>query len=226
MISAIITCAGNHSRFGTNKLLELLDGKPIFIRTLEQFQKSKKIDEIVVPARKEKISLFKNLIKKTGIKVKLVEGGNERYVSAYNGVKASGGQFILVHDGARPLVSLRLIDKIIEEVKKHDAVMMAVEPHTCIKQSSGFYVKQCLSRSETWLGQTPQAFKREIILKAYEKAIKDKEFNGMDDCELVSRLGIKVKIVPGDQMNIKVTIPSDLVIARHFFKIRKEIKNV
>ena len=226
MISAIITCAGNHSRFGKNKLLAVLEGKPVFVRALEPFQQSKKVDEIIVPIRKNDRKIYEKLIRKHGLKAKLVIGGDQRYTSAYNGVKASKGEFILVHDGARPLVPVWLIDKIVREVKKHQAVMAAVEPHTCVKFVNDFFVKECLSRSNTWLGQTPQAFKREIILEAYEKAIKDKEFNGMDDCELVSKLGTKVKIVPGDRANIKITTPSDLIIAEHFLKMKKEERNV
>lgn len=226
MTSAIITCAGNHSRFGRNKLLDTLGGKPVFIRTLEQFSQAKKIDEVIVSIRKNDQKIYEKFLKNERLKVKLVEGGEERYLSAYNGIRASKGELILIHDGARPLVPVWLIDKITHEVKKYPAVMAAVEPHTCIKRAKGFYVTECLSRSETWLGQTPQAFKREIILRAYEKAIRDKEFNGMDDCELVARLGIKVKIVPGDSMNIKITVPADLIIARQFFRMMEKGKNV
>lgn len=204
----------------------MLEGKPVFVRALEPFQQSKKVDEIIVPIRKNDRKIYGQLIKKHGLKAKLVVGGNQRYTSAYNGVKASKGEFILIHDGARPLVPVWLINKIVKEVKRHQAVMAAVKPHTCVKFVNDFFVKECLSRSNTWLGQTPQAFQREIILQAYEKAIKDKEFNGMDDCELVSKLGTKVKIVPGDWSNIKITTPSDLIIAKHFLKILRGGKNV
>lgn len=224
MISAIITCAGNHSRFGSNKLLANLGGKPVFIRTLEQFDKVKKIDEIIVPVRKSDRKIYQKLIKKERLKAKLVEGGEQRYVSAYNGLKLSKGEFIIIHDGARPLVPVWLINKIVKEVKKYQAVMAAVEVHTCVKYVEGLWVKKCLPRAKTWLGQTPQAFKKEIILQAYEKAIKEKEFNGMDDCELVSNLGIKVKIVPGDWQNIKITVPFDFLIARQLLRrIRKGV---
>jgi len=223
VISVIITCAGNHSRFGKNKLLADLDGKPIFIRTLLQFSKVKKIDEIIVPVREEYKNKFKKLIEAEKIKVKLIKGGEERYISAYNGVRISKGKYILIHDGARPLVPVKLIKKIIKEVKQHQAVISAVRPSTCVKKGNGFYVENCLARSESWLGQTPQAFSREIILKAYKKAIQDKNFNGLDDCELVSSLGVKVKIINGDKANIKITFPEDLIIARSLFKMRKGV---
>ncbi len=226
MISAIITCAGNHSRFGKNKLLADLGGKPVFIRTLEQFSQAKSIDEIIVVIRQSDYKTYKKAIQKERIKAKLINGGLQRYVSAFNGIRACQGKYILVHDGARPLTPVKLINKIAREVKKNKAVMAAIETHTCIKQVKNNCVEKCLPRETTWLGQTPQAFKREIILAAYQKAIDNKELNGMDDCELVSSLGIRVKIVAGDIMNLKITVPSDLIIARHFFKKLKKGKNV
>jgi len=221
MISAVITCAGNHSRFGINKLFELLGGEPVFIKTLRQFERSKKVDEVVVAVPRGRMDEFKKLIKKAGIKVKVVAGGRERYVSAYNGVKASKGEYVLIHDGARPLVSVRLIDKVVREVKKHGAVMAAVETHTCVKyiNKKNYDVQECLPRAKTWLGQTPHAFKREIILKAYEGAMK-KKYEGMDDCELVRKSGGKVKVIEGDWRNTKITVPSDLVVVREYWKLR------
>lgn len=226
MISAIIAAAGNGSRFGREKLLELIEGEPLIIRTVEQFYKAKNIDEIIVVASKKNYKIFQDYFKKNNLKVKLVKGGTTRYISAYNGVKASKGEFSVIHDGARPLVPTWLIDNVCEEVKKHYAVMTAIETYTCVKQSEDFsciresldlFVQDNLPRAKAWLGQTPHAFKKEIILEAYKKAIKKKS-NGMDDCELVSESGVKVKIVPGDQINIKVTYPTDLIIARCFYK--------
>lgn len=213
MISAVITCAGNHARFGKNKLLVELGGKPVFIRTLEQFEKSKKIDEIIVAVRKSDEDIFAGLIKKEGLKVKLVEGGAERYISAYNGVRIVKGKYVLIHDGARPLVPVWLIDKIAEEMGKYEAVMAAVETDTCIKYVDDFVVKKCLARAKTWLGQTPQGFKKETILKAYENVITNGDNSGLDDCEIVSKMGVKVRVVQGDKANIKITTPLDLKIA-------------
>lgn len=225
-ISAVLTCAGNGCRFGHNKLMFPLAGKPVFIRTVEQFFRSGAIDEIVIAVRKEEMKKYNRLLKKEGLKAKLVEGGQERHISAYNAVKQSQGEFVLIHDGARPLVSPELIKKVVGEVKKYQAVMTAAETLTCVKYVEGQFVKKCLPRVNTWLGQTPHAFAREIILKAYKKAFRD-NFVGMDDCDFVSRLGIKVKIVPGEQSNIKITLPQDLVIAQLLYqKIYQERKNV
>jgi len=226
MISAIITCAGNGCRFGHNKLMFPLAGKPVFIRTVEQFFHSGSVDEIIIAVRKEEIRKYNGLLRKEGLEAKLVEGGQERHLSAYNGIKQSRGEFILIHDGARPLVSPKLIKRVVEEVKKHQAVMTAAEALTCVKYVEDQFVKKCLPRFNTWLGQTPHAFAREIIIKAYKKALGD-NFIGMDDCDFVTRLGIKVKIVPGEQSNIKITLPQDLAIAQLFYqKIYQGEENV
>lgn len=226
MISVIITCAGNHTRFGKNKLLLDLEGKPVFIRTIECFKKSKKVDEIIVAVRKNDQKVYQKHLRRFNLRVRLVEGGAKRYISAYNGLKISQGDYILVHDGARPLVTSQLIDQLADEVVKNEAVMLALGASTCIKYVEKDYVKKCLDRENTWLGQTPQAFKRRIILNAYKKAIDNEKFRGMDDCELVNKLGTEVKVIPGNKTNIKITNPSDLIIARHFFKMLKRGQDV
>lgn len=213
MVSVVITAAGNSTRFGEDKLLFLLGGKPVLIRTLIPFQKSNKVDEIVVATKREDIENYKKIVKRAGLKAKLVEGGPERLISAYNAAKATKGDIIITHDGSRPLTPVWLIDKLINQTKKYRAVMTAIPPTATIKYAEGFIIKKSLLRSKTWIAQTPQGFRRELILGAYEQAIKEKYFVATDDSELVTRLGKKVRIIPGDPVNIKITFPSDLIIA-------------
>lgn len=224
-VSAIITAAGDGSRFGKNKMLALLNSEPILIRTLKQFKKSKRIKEMIVAAKKEDIEKCKRLIKKANLKARVIEGGPERFISAYNGVKVAKSEFVVIHDGVRPLIPVWLIDKVAEETVKYGAVMAAAPATTCVKFVKDLIVKKSLPRSKTWLGQTPHGFKKELIIKAYEKALKDKYFSPSDDCELVMRLGKKVKVVSGSPINIKVTHPSDLKIAEQLFAFLNE-KNV
>lgn len=218
MISAVITAAGSSERFGGDKLLALLAGKPVLIRTLMQFRKSNKIDEIVVAVKRKDMESYKKIIRKAGLKVKMVKGGPERVISAYNVAKAAKGDIVITHDGNRPLTPVWLIDKLIEETIKYGAAMTAIPPTATIKYAEDFIIKESLSRSKTWIAQTPQGFKRALILSAYEKAIKEKFFVKTDDSELVTRLGEKVRIVPGHPENIKITFLSDLIIAEKLFK--------
>ena len=219
MISAVITCAGNGSRFGKDKLFALIDKEPVFIRTVRQFLAVKGIGEVILAVREANKKQFEKALKKFKLKVKIVEGGTERLNSAYNGVKASDGDYVLIHDGARPLVTTGLIKKMIQAVKKYEAVMAAVETTTSVKliDLKKMEVEECLDRKKSWLGQTPQAFKREIIIKAYRQAIKGK-IEGKDDCELVRKTGAKVKVVPGEWTNKKITLQTDLEIIRKWSK--------
>jgi len=223
MISAVLTCAGNGTRFGKNKIISLIKGKAVLVRTVEQFKKAKTIDEIIVVAKRHDFELYQNLLDQAKLKVKMVEGGEERIISAYNGVIAAKGEIIITHDGVRPLVSPDLIDKVALAVKKYKAVIAGVPTTTTIKHiQKNLTVKKSLLRTETWMSQTPQGFQKKLLLKAYKKAIDDKYFVPTDDSELVGRLGIKIKIMEGDQRNIKITFPLDLIIAEGLLETFKD----
>lgn len=218
MISVVITAAGASTRFEEDKILALIKGKPVLVRTVAQFQKSKKVDEIIVAARKNDLKTYEKIIRKAGLKARAVEGGPERIISAYHAARATKGDIIITHDGNRPLTPVWLIDELIEETIRYGAAITAVLPTATIKYGEDFVIKESLPRSRTWVAQTPQGFKRELILRAYEKAIKENYFVATDDSELVTRLGEKVRIVPGDPINIKITFPSDLAIAEKLIK--------
>lgn len=224
MISVIITAAGNSTRFGENKLLSDIAGKPLIVRTVELFSKYGKIDEIIVATRKQDIPFYQELFENHQLDVKVVEGGSERIESLYNGVQASKGNIILTHDGARPLTPLWLIDNLIKAVEEHDAAMTAVPPTATIKYAEDdLIIRSSLARKTTWIAQTPQGFKRDILLNALKSAIDQKHFPATDDSEIVAMYGYKVKIVPGDYVNMKVTVKSDLAIASELFKSVKAI---
>jgi len=219
MISVVITAGGNSTRFGDNKLLSDIAGKPIIVRTVEQFAKCSKVDEIIVATRKLDILLYQELFDQHGLNVNVVEGGNERIESLYNGVQASLGNMIIAHDGARPLIPVWLIDSLIKAVEDHGAAMTAVPPTATIKYAEDdLMIRNSLARNTTWIAQTPQGFRRDILLSALKSAIDKKHFVATDDSEIVAMDGHQVKIVAGDHMNIKITFQSDLVFANEIFK--------
>lgn len=218
MRSVVITAAGNSTRFGENKLLLEIAGKPIIVRTVEQFAQCGQIDEIIVATRKQDITHYEELFQKYGLIVTLVEGGAERIESIYNGAKASNGEVILTHDGARPLTPVWLIRDLIHAVETHGAAMTAVPPVATIKHAeSDLIIRNSLPRATTWIAQTPQGFRRDILLPTFEQAIAEKYFVATDDSEIVAMYGHTVKIVPGDPINMKVTVKSDLIIANQLF---------
>lgn len=219
MISVVITAAGNSTRFGDNKLLSDIAGKPVIVRTVEQFAKHKRVDEIVLATRKQDIEPYERLFKGHHLDVKLVEGGKERIESLYNGVLASKGSIILAHDGARPLTPVWLIDNLVKAVEEHGAAMTAVPPTATIKYAGeDLIIQRSLARDTTWIAQTPQGFRRDILLGALKAAIEKKYFVATDDSEIVAMHGHKVKIVVGDYVNLKVTVKSDLAIANEMFR--------
>lgn len=219
MRSVVITAAGNSTRFGENKLLLEIAGKPMIVRTVEQFAKCHHIDEIIVATRKQDILHYQELFNQSGLIVKVVEGNRERIESIYNGAKASLGDIILTHDGARPLTPIWLIDNLIQAVEEYGAAMTAVAPVATIKYAENdLIIRSSLPRATTWIAQTPQGFRRDILLKSLEAAINQKYFVATDDSEIVAMHGYPVKIVPGDHVNMKVTVRSDLVIANELFK--------
>lgn len=214
IISAVLTCAGNGTRYGRNKVLAKIKGKTVLERTVAQFKKSELIDEVVVAARRHDIGLYKKILKKADLEAKVIEGGTERIISAFNGVKAAKGRTVIIHDGVRPLTPVWLIDKVAQAAKKHGAAIAAVAPTATIKHNKkDLVIGKSFPRAKTWIAQTPQGFKKQWILTAFKKAIKDKYFTHTDDSELITKLGKKVKIVPGDYSNIKITFPLDLKIA-------------
>jgi 2-C-methyl-D-erythritol 4-phosphate cytidylyltransferase len=218
MLSVVIAAAGNSTRFGDNKLLADIAGKPMIIRTVEQFAKCSEVDEIIIVTRGQDIAPYQELFRSDTLTVKIVEGGKERIESIYNGVKASKGKIILTHDGARPLTPVWLIENLIKAAQEHGAAMTAVPPTSTIKYAEeDLIIQRSLPRNTTWIAQTPQGFRRDILLSALESAIREKYFVATDDSEIIAMYGHKVKIVAGDYVNMKVTVTSDLVIANELF---------
>lgn len=214
-VSAIVTCAGRGVRFGSNKLLVKLNGVTVLEKTVREFVHPA-IDEIVVTIAPEYRDEYAHiLIKKADLPVTLVEGGEERFVSAMQGLEATSGSMILVHDGVRPFVNAELITRALDAGVEHGAAMLGTPTVVQLKlvDDEGF-ISGSLDRSHSWLGQTPQVFRRELLAKAYSAAINDKYGRVSDDADLVAEYtGHKVKIVRSEDYNIKITTRTDLLIA-------------
>ena len=220
MISALITAAGSSTRYGKNKMLEPVQGKPLLIRTLERFLACEEIEEIIVTARSSDKQTYEKLTRTLDI-VKIVTGGKQRIESLLNALNASSGDILITHDGARPLVTPDLIKKLISWVKKTGAAMTAVNPTATVKitDNQSMKIVGTLPRAKTWIAQTPQGYNRKILKQAMEKAVREKYFVPTDDSEIVARMtSHDIVVVPGDHSNIKVTHRSDIVIANELFE--------
>ena len=227
MISVIIPAAGQGKRFGAgkNKAVVLLAGKSILERTVEAFSDIPDIGERIIVVAPDEVAEITEQAKSfpKSETIKVVAGGAERQYSIENALSSvdSGAEIVLVHDGARPLISRDVIHKLIMEVRESSAAIVAVPVKDTIKKvdANGFVV-DTPRRSELWAIQTPQGFSRDLIINAYKRARED-NFLGTDDASLVERMGVSVKIVQGEYENIKITTPEDLPIANLFLERRK-----
>ncbi|KUG21850.1 2-c-methyl-d-erythritol 2,4-cyclodiphosphate synthase [hydrocarbon metagenome] len=218
---AIIPAGGMGKRLKANMAKQYLklNQKPILVNTLQVFQESQIIDEIILVLPKaDLISAGQELRNKYGLNkvTKIVAGGNERQDSVRNGLAAIDNKcdLVLVHDAVRPFITERMIREVIAAAKVTGAASVGVKAKETIKEAGkDNVVAITIPRNNIWLTQTPQAFKLEILKKAYKKAC-DEKFYGTDDASLVERMGIKVKMVAGSYDNIKITTPEDLEMAR------------
>lgn len=224
MVTAIFPAAGQSRRMksDTNKNFLELEGMPILIHTLLKFSESDKINNLIIAASPNEIEIIEEMLNNTNnLKpFKVVEGGSERQYSIYNALKVTPKEsdIILVHDAARPLISVETIDAVVEAARNYGGAIAAVPEKNTIKviDKDGFVI-DTPSRDKLVSVQTPQGFKRDIIMKAYEQADHD-NFLGTDDASLVERIDVKVKVVQSDYRNIKVTTPEDILIAKALIK--------
>ena len=209
-IGVVIACAGEGKRLGKDKSILSLKGKPLFWYAVNTFQKIRKIKQIVLVLKKKHFKLAKKLIKNK--KVSLVKGGREREDSVYNGLfnLKKDIDYVLIHDGARPFVSKELILRIIKNLRKYSAVICGIKTRDTLKIVEGGFVKKTLKRENIYLIQTPQGFKKNLILSAY----KSKKKKIYDDAQSLEIMGKKIKIVEGDIFNFKITYPEDLYLAK------------
>jgi len=214
-VSAIVTCAGKGVRFGGNKLLETLRGVTVLETTVRQFILPI-IDEVIVTVSEENEDEYRRiLLEEAGLPVKLVLGAEERHLSAMRGLEATTGDLIVVHDGVRPFTDAELIESVLRAAVEHGAAMLGLPSTVQVKLvSDEEFITGSLDRAHSWLGQTPQAFRRDLLERAYAGALADKYQRVSDDADLVAEYtGHPVKIVRGHENNIKITTPMDIFVA-------------
>ncbi len=209
--SLIITAGGTSSRYGnTNKLLEKINDKTVIEETVSKFVDFDEIDEIIISANNSIIEILSELLKNP--KIKIIEGGNTRQKSVYNALQVIKNEYVLIHDGARPLIRKDTIAYVLEAVVDKNAVTVMTKTTDTIKEvdSTGRIIRT-IDRAKLYNTQTPQAFKTSIIKEAHEKL---KDGNYTDDCSMLEALNVPVYIVNGSYTNIKITIKSDLDFAK------------
>lgn len=216
-VYAIIVAAGKGSRMGSNtpKQYLKLDDKTILDKTIDQFEKNKLVDEIILIINTEDIEYVKSSISYNRDKVtKVVEGGAERLDSVYNGIMSldDDNSLVLIHDGVRPFVSQKLINTCIENTHEYKCCIPAIDVIDTIKVVEDDEVIETLDRSKLRAVQTPQGFEVKLLKELYNKA-KNDNLKATDDASIAEYYGYKVKVIEGLRKNIKITTPFDFKIA-------------
>ncbi len=223
-ISAVIVAAGSGSRMGAgfNKVYMPLLGKPVLNHTVKAFIDSGAFCEIVIVTARDDFDRAKQILSEFDADFKIVEGGKTRQESVLNGIEMASGDMVAVHDGARALITPKLLRNALENAEKFGATALGVKPKDTLKlaDSSGF-IRETVSRETAYQIQTPQVFNKKTLIEAHKKAIDD-GFFATDDCMLAEREGIKIKITEGSYENIKLTTPEDIFTAERILKERTE----
>ena len=212
---AVIVAAGSASRMGgIDKVMAPLGGEPMIVKTVRAFQQCDAIREIVVVTRPDLIVPIMDLCASMEKVRAVVAGGNSRQASVSLGLNALSEKVKLaaIQDGARPFVTWQLIDRVVRAAHSFGAAAPAIPVKDTIKEVGGGVVKQTPDRSTLFAVQTPQVFDFDLLRAALKKA-EQENAQVTDDCSAVERMGMSVKIVEGDERNIKVTTPLDLKIA-------------
>ncbi len=222
-VSCIIAAAGKGSRMQAdiNKIFLEFAEQPVLGHTLLAFEKNDAIDEIIIVTSECDLLGCKDIAEEFGIqKLKSITlGGALRQDSVRNALKevSPEAEIVLIHDAARPLVSPNVIENVIQDVLLYEAAAPGVPCKNTLKEAdTDGLICNTPDRSKLFEIQTPQGFRKELIVRAHTLALENK-LSGTDDCFLVEQLGAKVKISEGDYRNIKVTTPEDLLVAEIFY---------
>lgn len=223
---AVIPAAGQGKRMkaGKNKQFLTINDTPLLIHTVRVFEEDSLCTGIVLAVNKNEKGDVADLLAAHHITkvIHIVEGGKERQQSVYEGLKAIGGNpVVLIHDGARPFIRKEKIHELVASTAEKGAAVVAVPVKDTVKLVDKGQITQTVDRTSLWAVQTPQAFYLEEITYAHQTAEKD-GFTGTDDASLMEYLNRPVATVEGDYENLKITTPEDLLFAEAIFKRREE----
>jgi len=211
-VGAIIAAAGRSQRMGgSDKLFAVVGDKPLLAHTLSAFDACRGVDRVVLVLAPENMERGRELVAEAGFgKVTVCQGGERRQDSVRNGLEALAScQWVVVHDGARPLVTAALIERGLEAAKKTGAAIAALPIGDTVKEvEPPDLIARTLSRGRLWAAQTPQVFRCDILRQAHQQA----QGETTDDAALVEMLGYQVRVFEGSPLNIKVTTAADLAV--------------
>jgi 2-C-methyl-D-erythritol 4-phosphate cytidylyltransferase len=225
--TAIIVAAGEGQRLGTLRPKQFLDlcGEPMLVHTLRAFDHCADVDEVILVLAAEERDAFAGGLSAFNLKKvsRVVAGGSERQDSVWQGlhwVDSARTEIVAVHDGVRPLVTPEQISRVLAQARRSGAATLAIPVTDTIKEVEGAQVMKTLDRRRLYLVQTPQAFRTEILVTAYQRARAEGR-RATDDAALVEQCGLAVAVVEGSRENMKITWPEDLALAEFLLKRRQ-----
>jgi 2-C-methyl-D-erythritol 4-phosphate cytidylyltransferase/2-C-methyl-D-erythritol 2,4-cyclodiphosphate synthase len=221
----VVPAAGRGSRLGGErpKALVPLRGRPLLLYALETFERLAEVDSVAVAAPGDAVDVVSALAREAGMTkvAAVVPGGADRQASVAQGLRALPPdlEWVVVHDGVRPLVTPELVRAVLEAAAREGAATLALPVEETVKRAEDGWVRSTVERSGLYRVQTPQAFRRDLLEKAHQEAARA-GFRGTDDAVLVERRGHGVRLVPGSPLNVKVTVPEDLEVAEALLERR------
>ena len=216
-VTGILVAGGSSVRMGFDKVWVDLCGRPLLAWPLLAFSECKAVNEVVLVVATDAHERASELLVQLGVEARVVTGGPRRRDSVFAGLQSATGEWVAVHDVARPLVSADLILRGLEAARETGAAIAAVPETNTVKQVRGDLVDSTLDRAAIWAAQTPQVFRRDLLLEAHRRSQDD----ATDDAALVEAMGGAVKVYEGAYANIKVTHPLDLKVAAFLLSQRR-----
>lgn len=226
--AAVIVAAGKGERFGNaGKILARLNDRPVLEYSVDTFDQISRITEIVIVAGPHTEDAINRLVSASNwsTPIQVVRGGETRQVSTSNGVNAVSvdAEVILVHDAARPLVQPDQVEACIAAASEFGAAIVAAPVTDTIKQAYNLQIETTIDRSALWAAQTPQGFRADVLRDMMSRAAQQATL-ATDEASLAELSGHPVRIVPGNASNLKITHPTDIIIAEALLRARKELQ--
>jgi len=224
-VTAIVAAGGQGVRMKGDvpKQFLMLGDRPILFHSLQRLAECPRIDDLIAVVPADHLEYTRTLLHEEyplAKPTRVVAGGEERQDSVRSGLEELSLEcdLVVVHDAVRPLVPNSVLVAVIQAAEKDGAATAAIQPADTIKLvDSDRQVSQNLPRAMLWQIQTPQAFRKDLLVRAHQRAFED-NFYGADDSVLLERMGVRVRIVPGHPRNLKITTPDDLVMAEALFR--------
>ena len=222
----VVPAGGSGSRMGVRQPKQYLavGGAPILVLTLRALARCRAVDGLIVAAPADRLAATRDLLRRFRVPrvLDVVPGGAERQDSVREGLQAAppDADWIVVHDAVRPFITPDLIERVLAAARVPGAATCGWPVRDTVKRVKDSVVEATLPREGLWLTQTPQAFRRELLREAHDKALRD-GYEGTDDAMLVERLGGRVAMVEGLPRNLKITTPEDLRTARSWVRPRR-----